>query len=196
VIQTNEDNWPERRPYRLGDQLESGSSPVMIYDITEMQVRCQIGEMDITRVHQGQDAFVTTTSDGGKRYRGKVALVEELAQESNVWQGGTPGKKVFPLLVTMSETDPRHLRPGMTVDLEIVVDTVRDATTAPIRTVFTEDGKRVVYRAGGEGFERVPVTTGDRNDLVIELRSGVRAGDRLALVRPPAVPVRTAEVKR
>lgn len=196
VIQTNEDNWPERRPYRLGDQLESGSSPVMIYDISKMQVRCQIGEMDITRVHQGQDAFVSTASDGGKRYRAKVALVEQLAQESNVWQGGTPGKKVFAVLVTLNETDPRRLRPGMTVDLEIVVDTVPEATMAPIRTVFTENGKRFVYRASGEGFERVPVTTGDRNDLMIELRSGVRGGDRVALVRPPVLPARTAEVKR
>jgi multidrug resistance efflux pump len=196
VIQTNEDNWPERRPYRLGDQLESGSSPVMIYDITKMQVRCQIGEMDITRVHKGQDAFVTTTSDGDKRYRAKISLVEELAQESDVWQGGTPGKKVFAVLVTLDETDPRRLRPGMTVDLEIVVDTVPEATMAPIRAVFAESGKSFAYRAVRDGFERVPVTTGDRNDLMIELRSGVRAGDRVALARPPVLPLRTAEVKR
>ncbi len=196
VIQTNEDNWPERRPYRLGDQLESGASPVMIYDITKMQVRCQIGEMDITRVGKGQDTFVTTTSNGGKRYQAKVSLVEELAQESDVWQGGTPGKKVFAVLVTLNETDPRRLRPGMTVDLEIVVDKVPEATMAPIRAVFTEKGKSFVYRTVSKGFERVPVTSGDRNDLLIELRSGVRAGDRVALVRPPVLTLQTAEVKR
>ncbi len=196
VIETNEDNWPERRPYRLGDQLESGSSPVMIYDVSRMQVRCQIGEMDITRVHKGQDVSVTTTSDGGRPYRAKVSLVEELAQESDVWQGGTPGKKVFAILVTLKETDPRRLRPGMTVDLEIVVDTVPEATMSPIRAVFPENGKSFVYRAVREGFERVPVTTGNRNDLMIELRSGVRAGDQVALARPTVPPLRTVEVKR
>ncbi len=196
VIQTNEDNWPERRPYRLGDQVESGSSPVMIYDVSKMQVRCQIGEMDITRVRRGQDAFVTTVSNGGRRFRAKVSLVEELAQESNVWEGGTPGKKVFAVLVTLTETDPRQLRPGMTVDLEIVVHTVPNATMVPIRAVFTEGGKSFVYRATGQGFERVPVTTGDRNDLMIELRGGVRAGDRVALVRPPATPARAARASK
>ena len=196
VIQTNDDNWPERRPYRLGDQVETGSAPVMIYDTSKMQVRCQIGEMDITRVHQGQETFVTSTSEAERRYRAKVALVEELAQEANVWQGGTPGKKVFGVLITLSESDPSRLRPGMTVDLEIVVDKVPEATMAPIRAVLTENGKQFVYRVRGEGFERVSVTTGDRNDLMIQVRSGLRAGDRVALVRPPALPVRTAQVKR
>jgi multidrug resistance efflux pump len=196
VVETNDYNWPERRPYRLGDQLESGASPVKIYDTSRMQVRCQIGEMDITRVHQGQDAFVSATSQSGKRYRAKVALVEELAQEANVWQGGTPGKKVFGVLVTLGESDPTRLRPGMTVDLEVVLDSVREATMAPIRAVFTENGKRFVYRARKDGFERAPVTTGDRNDLMIEVRSGVRVGDRLALERPLALPVRTEKVTR
>jgi multidrug efflux pump subunit AcrA (membrane-fusion protein) len=84
----------------------------------------------------------------------------------------------------------------MTVDLEIVLDSVREATMVPIRAVFTEDGKRSVYRARGKGFERVPVSTGRRNDLMIELRSGVVVGDRVALERPSALSVRNAEVKR
>jgi multidrug efflux pump subunit AcrA (membrane-fusion protein) len=84
----------------------------------------------------------------------------------------------------------------MTVDLEVVLDSVREATMAPIRAVFTENGKRFVYRARKDGFERAPVTTGDRNDLMIEVRSGVRVGDRLALERPLALPVRTEKVTR
>jgi macrolide-specific efflux system membrane fusion protein len=199
VIETNSENWPERRPYRLGDQVQSGASPVRIYNTSKMQVRCQIGEMDISRVHAGQEAFVTTPGQAGKRYGGRVALVEELAQEANVWQGGTPGKKVFGLLVTLGEADPVHMRPGMTVDLEIVLDSVREATMMPIRAVFTANGQSFVYRVRegglpGQGFERVPVTIGTRNDLLVEVRSGVRAGDKVALESPPEPPVRHAEV--
>lgn len=185
VIETNTDNWPERRPYRLGDTVRSGSSPVRIYDFRKMQVRCQIGEMDISRVRQGQAAYVLTPAGNGRRYRAKVELVEELAQESNVWQGGTPGKKVFGVLVTLLENDPARLRPGMTVDLEIVLDTVREATMVPIRAVFTEGKQHVIYLAEKRGFTRCPVTVGTRNDLLIEVRGKVRVGDRVALERPP-----------
>ncbi|MCJ7750331.1 MAG: hypothetical protein MUQ65_04465, partial [Armatimonadetes bacterium] len=188
VIETNTENWPERRPYRLGDQVGAGVAPVTIYDFTHMQVRCQIGEMDISRVHQGQEALVLSSAQIGKRYRGKVAVVEELAQESNVWEGGTPGKKVFGILVTLAETDPAHLRPGMTADLEIVLDSVRETTMVPIRAAYKEDGRSVVYRPRGTGFEAVPVTVGQRNDLMVEVQGDLKVGERVALERPPAEP--------
>lgn len=188
VIETNTENWPERRPYRLGDQVGAGVAPVTVYDFTRMQVRCQIGEMDISRVHQGQEALVLSSAQIGRRYRGQVVVVKELAQDSNVWEGGTPGKKVFGILVTLDETDPAHLRPGMTVDLEIVLDSVREATMVPIRAVYEDRGRSVVYRARGEVFETVPVTVGRRNDLMIEVQGELKPGERVALERPPVDP--------
>jgi len=188
VIETNTENWPERRPYRLGDQVGAGVAPVTVYDFTRMQVRCQIGQMDIFRVHQGQEALVLSSAQIGKRYRGKVAVVEELAQESNVREGGTPGKKVFGILMTLDETDLADLRPGMTVDLEIVLDSVREATMVPIRAVYKENDRSVVYRAGGTGFGAVPVTVGRRNDLMVEVRGDLKPGEQVALERPPVEP--------
>jgi multidrug efflux pump subunit AcrA (membrane-fusion protein) len=157
---------------------------VTIYDLTDMQVRCQIGEMDISRVRADQDAYVIS-GKGGQRYRGKVALVEELAKEANVGEGGTPGQRVFGVLVTLEETDPARLRPGMSVDLEVVLERVPEVVLAPIRALFDESGERVVYRADDGTFERVPVTTGLRNDLFVEVHSGLRTGDLVALERPP-----------
>ncbi len=185
VIGTNTENWPERRPYRLGDRVSTSGSPVTIYNFKKMQVRCQIGEMDIPRVHTGQEAWVRPSAQSDKRYRGKVTVVEELAQESNVWQGGTPGKKVFTVIVSLLETDPSHLRPGMTADLEIVLDRAREVKMAPIRSIFQEQGKSVIYRVRGEIYERVPVKTGARNDLQIEVTGGVNPGDWVAQERPP-----------
>jgi HlyD family secretion protein len=188
TIQTNDNNWPERRPFRLGDAMEHGAAPIKIYDVNRMQVRCQIGEMDISRVHKGQSVWVTTPAQPDHRYKGTVEIVEELAREANVWQGGTPGKKTFGLLITLAESDPARLRPGMTVDLEIVLDSVREATMAPIRAVFAEKNKHYVYKAVGDGFVRTPVTLGTRNDLLIEVRGGIKVGDKLALALPPMPP--------
>ncbi len=195
VVQVNEDNWPERRPYRLGDALTSGESPVRVFDPAKMQVRCQIGEMDILRVRQGQRAWVTAPTEPDRRYRGTVSLVEELAQSSDVWHGGSPGKKVFGVLVSLEETDPAHLRPGMTVDLEIELGSVRQATMVPLRAIFPEGNRTVLYRAQGEGFTAVPITVGSRNDLLVEVKGDLKAGDQVALARPPRPPA-GREVKR
>ena len=210
VIDMNTENWPERRPYRVGDEVGQRHAPVMIYNVEKMQVRCQIGEMDISRVRNGQKAFVLSPIQPGRRYAaevvavepeagawaaggapggrypGEVMAVEELARDANIWEGGTPGKRVFGALVRLTESDPVHLRPGMTVDLEIILQDLEDVMTVPIRTVFDEKGRSFVYRRRGDGFEPVHVTTGTRGDLLIQVRSGVRPGDRVALNRPPA----------
>jgi hypothetical protein len=131
---------------------------------------------------------VSSPTAPDKRYKAEMATVEELAQEANVWQGGTPGKKVFGALIRLDEADPAHLRPGMTVDLEIVLGSVREATMVPIRAVLKEKNRSFVYRGGPNGFTRVSVTTGTRNDLLIEVKGDLKVGDRVALDRPPITP--------
>lgn len=190
VMETNTTNWPERRPYQLGDQIQAGTSPVQVYDFSKMQVRCQIGEMDISRVQKDQSAQVFTTAQPEKRYSARVELVEELAQEANVWQGGTPGKKIFGVLIVLLETDPLHLRPGMTADIEIILKQVPDVLKVPIRAVFTEEDKSFVYRRANNRYERVPVTTGTRNDLQIAIEGHLAPEETVALEKPVETLVR------
>lgn len=185
VIQTNTSNWPERRPFRLGDRVDSGAAPVTIYDLTRMRVRCQVGEMDIPRIKRGQRAFVFARGSK-RRFPGKVIVVEELGREANVWEGGTPGKQVFGLVVALEKTDPSLLRPGMSADLEVVVEHRPQATLVPVRAIFREGNETVVYRARGKGFERVRVEIAARNELYADVRRGVAPGDRVALERPGA----------
>jgi hypothetical protein len=74
------------------------------------------------------------------------------------------------------------------VDLEIILDSVREATMVPIRAIYKEGDRSVVYRAQEAGFEAVPVTVGKRNDLMMEVRGNLKAGDKVALERPPMQP--------
>jgi multidrug efflux pump subunit AcrA (membrane-fusion protein) len=69
-----------------------------------------------------------------------------------------------------------------------VLDSIREATMVPIRAVYKEDDRSVVYRPRGTRFEAVPVTVGQRNDLMVEVRGDLKVGERVALERPPAEP--------
>lgn len=186
VLDTTRQSSGERRPWRVGDELRTGQAPVLIYDLEEMHVRCHIGEMDISRVREGQEAFVLSPSQSGRRYGARVGAVEELAREAEIWHGGTPGKKVFGALISLTESDPAHLRPGMSVDVEIVLEDLKDVITVPIRAVLRRNGETVVYRKRGQDFEPVPVTIGSRSDILIAIRGPIRPGDRVALTRPSA----------
>ncbi|UCH34588.1 MAG: hypothetical protein JSV65_19045 [Armatimonadota bacterium] len=71
---------------------------------------------------------------------------------------------MFGVLVTLDKADPARLRPGVTVGLEMVLGGVNHAVMVPTRAVFKEKQRSLVYLAQGGTFERVPVTTGMRND--------------------------------
>ena len=179
-------DWQDRHTWREGDEVNRGWGVLEIYQ-PQMQVRCKIGEMDITRVRKGQRAYVLSLSKPGRRYPATVKYVEGLARPGSIWRGDSPGKRAFQALVSLEERDPVALRPGMSVDLEIVLDEVKHSTMVPIRAVY-QDGKRsVVYRKQGQRFVPVPVKIGKRNDLLVAVAGNLKEGDRVALVRPPSV---------
>ena len=203
----------ERRPWRVGDEIWPRSAPVSIYNMAQMEVRCQVGEMDISRVRKGQKAFVLSPTRSGKRYLGRITSVDETVHDAG-FMTGTAGKKVFGAFIGLDQTDPTTLRPGMTVDVEIVLDDLQNVVAVPIRAVFRQQGKPFVYRQRGESlrpdsvgagmaarraqprFERVPVTLGTRGDLLVAVRGRLRRGDRVALSPPPVAQMLLAEARR
>ncbi len=74
--------------------------------------------------------------------------------------------------------------PNEFVSASIVVAVKRRALAVPKSAVLVRDGRTLVVRAdAGEGgrtaYVPVPVETGDESDDAIEIRSGLKAGDRV-----------------
>ena len=74
--------------------------------------------------------------------------------------------------------------PNEFVSASIVVAVKRRALAVPKSAVLVRDGRTLVVRANaGEGdkiaYVPVPVDTGDESDSAIEIRSGLKAGDRV-----------------
>lgn len=186
MVTTNHSDWMDQHPWRVGDELDPGDRALQIYNSEKMRVSCQIGEIDISRVIKGQLAYVLCPSRPGKRYRAKLTMVEEMARPTEVWSGDTPGKRTFAARVEIAEADPGHLKPGMTVDLEIVLADRKQVLAVPVRALFHEGKQAVVYRQRGVRFERAAVTSGVRGDLKVEVKGPLHPGERVALSRPPA----------
>jgi multidrug efflux pump subunit AcrA (membrane-fusion protein) len=98
---------------------------------------------------------------------------------------------VFPVEATVDKADAANLaliRPGMTADVKIHVDTKGGVIALPIEAVVKEGPKSFVHRVlgvekGQQRTEKVEVKTGARNDREIEIASGVKEGDQV-LIKP------------
>ena len=117
----------------------STGAQVQIADLSQMQVTVQVSEDDITRIVADQKATVTfsalpdVTLDATVTH---IAITPSSSGSSDYSDGGASVTYDVDLLIP--SPDP-HLKPGMTADVEIVLDSVDDAIIVPSTAVWEGD---------------------------------------------------------
>jgi len=178
--------------FKVGDQVERRQILCQLPDLSKMKITVKVGESDAPRLKVGTPTLIRLDAVPGKVFHGTVDSISVLATETEIWQGGTPGKRQFQVKVMLEENDPKTLKPGMTADAEFICDTVSKAVYAPIEAVVEQDGKTFVFLKNGKKFKRVRVVTGKQNDNFIAVTKGLKPGEVIAL-RDPTRPAETQE---
>jgi HlyD family secretion protein len=164
---------------QVGDQVSPGSIAFRLDDLSRLLVDVRISEVDINRVHTGQQAIMTFDGILGKEYRG---IVIEVAQVGTVTQG------VVEFMVTVELDDADEaVRSGMTAAVNIVVSELSDALLVPNRAVRVQNGQRVVYILESGELKTVGITLGLSSDTTSEvLETELKVGD-LIVLNPPQI---------
>ncbi|MFA6112018.1 MAG: efflux RND transporter periplasmic adaptor subunit [Candidatus Latescibacterota bacterium] len=165
----------------VGDQVWGGQPLLDIPDLSKMEVLCLVGEVDVKRMDPGQSVFIRMEAFPGPVWHGKVARLAPMATP----QPGAPTVHVFEVIIDIDEQDPR-LKPGMSAEVEVVVETVPDVLSLPLDAIFPVGGRQVAYRRHGRGFEPVSVKLGHQSATAAVIDSGLAVGDVVAL-RDPTV---------
>jgi HlyD family secretion protein len=169
-----------------GTQTFSSGTPLMqIADLSRMQVRVQVNEVDVARVKVGERATIELDASRGEHLPGRVTAVAPASGAPQAAQGqggggggGNPGIVKFEVKIDILESDPR-LRPGMSANVDIITAERKGVLVLPVEAV---DLKRArVKRQVGEKIVEEPVKLGLQGDNLVEIRSGLKEGDRVLL---------------
>ena len=163
----------------VGDQVWSGKPLLDIPDLSKMQVRCLIGEMDIERVHIGQGANIRLEAFPGPVFSGVTSELATMASP----QPGAPDIQVFELVIDIDEQDDR-LKPGMSAEVEIILEVVPDVLSIPLTALFNREQGFAVFRLEDGDYEEVIVELGEKNATDAIVTSGLSDGDIIALEDP------------
>ena len=83
-------------------------------------------------------------------------------------------------LQAIAENKDRHLKPGMFVEIEIPSEETQDILAVPEAAIQEVEEKSVVFVQQSETeFRMVPVVTGSASDGVVEVRQGLKVGDKV-----------------
>jgi HlyD family secretion protein len=163
---------------REGATVRERQSIITIPDMTKMSVRVKIHESYIKKVKKGQKARITVDAFPDKILDGEVTQVGVLPDSQNMWMN--PDLKVYLTTVTIQGTND-WLKPGMSAKVEIYVSRLPDVVYVPVQAVSAVDGKQVCYLPNGHKPEQRPVEVGEFNDEFIEIKSGLKEGDKVLL---------------
>ena len=153
-----------------GQHFERNMELYRIADITRVWVLAEVSEEDEAFLHPGEPAQVIL-SGTGRRYGAQVT--------SSVPQSEAGGGTVKVRLEL--ENSGLHLRPGMLVDVDLLVR-VPAAVTVPL-DALVDSGvhSRVYVQYGEDVFAPREVQTGWRTADQVEIRQGVAPGERVVV---------------
>lgn len=179
------------RRYGNDEKIEEGATIrykqtiITIPDMTRMGVKVSVQESHIKKIKVGQKARLIADAEPEKTLSGEVKKVAVLP-DSTRWFAN-PNQKVYPTEIHIDGTQD-WLKPGMSAQVEIVVNQLEDVLHVPLQCVSSDAGETVVWVSEGGRPRRQPVVIGDFNDNFIEVREGLDENDMVYLARPDGVP--------
>ena len=174
-----ERSWRSGEKIQEGDGLWSGNPLVKIPDLSTMQVRLQVGEIEAQKLQKGQPATVSISSAGRMTLSGRVASV---ARRATPVKRGSKVKQVE-VIVELDSTRA-DLTPGLTADARITVEERPGAFVVPLECVFRQDSLNVVYVRGTDVFAPREITVAVEGADFAVIEGPLEDGAALALRRP------------
>lgn len=129
----------------LGTVQNAGTDIMVISDLSRMEARVDIGEMDIVLLQPGQNARLEVDSFKDKKFAGMVTDVANSSKDMNVASGfggmggssSSSGQSATQFQVRIRFTEPDTFRPGMSVSATIETRTRTNVIAAPIAAITT-----------------------------------------------------------
>lgn len=165
-----------------GDGGTSGGALIQIADLSQMTVKVQVNEVDISRIAVGQAARVTFSALPDALLDAQVTRISTVSAADPY--GYNYGVVTYDVELLIPDPVP-ELKPGMTASVEILLQHVPDALTVPVSTLATDDGTSyyvyVMTDPETQACERREVTVTAQSATNAALEGDLADGDLVVL---------------
>ena len=161
------------RPFYAGEMPSSGNPIITVMDLSQVIARAHVSQEDARHLKMGDVANLLPL-DGGAQVSGKVTLISPALDPSSttveVWvQASNPGNR---------------LKPGTSLRVEMIAQTVRNALIIPAAAVLTSpSGNTSVIVVDSENKpQKKSVSLGIRDAGNVQVTEGLESGERVVTV--------------
>lgn len=156
-----------------GDIAKETEALLKVADVTKLKVSATVSEFDASSIKLGQTVNITSDGIRDKVYTGKIIFIDPQAKKSGDETGVTIDASI--------ENSDDLLKPGFSMDIEILTGEANDALAVPITSILTdEQSQKYVFMVTPENtLKKTIVTTGVYGDMYVEVKSGLSEGDKI-----------------
>ncbi|MGE5577382.1 MAG: efflux RND transporter periplasmic adaptor subunit [Syntrophothermus sp.] len=166
--------WVNVKP---GDKVTTQTLLLNLVAHRAMEITVSVDESEIGQVKPGQRASVALNDADQTEVPGVVSRVGRTGAEES-------GVVVFPVTIRVDQGRAQaRLRPGMSADVTIYASSTGKVLAIPTSAVIDRQGQTLVRLWDPTEPKFVPVILGVRNGSFVEVRSGLKEGDRVMLRR-------------
>ncbi|HLE56340.1 MAG TPA: efflux RND transporter periplasmic adaptor subunit [Rhodothermia bacterium] len=195
----------------IGESITSGVSSFnagtvlfSVADVSKMIVKAGVNEVDIGKIRVGMPVKVTLDAYPKVLFKGKIDRIAPAVRVDDK-------VRVFDVEIRL-DAQGRELRSGMTANIEVIGERIEKVLTVPVESVFKRDDQEIVYvkkaidlktfaedakkeKKGDDAkkadkdawkkfFDKRPIVTGLADNSKVQIVSGLKAGDEVALEDP------------
>jgi HlyD family secretion protein len=164
---------------KVGDSTWRMEVVLQVVGLDKMIGKGEVDEIEMSRVAPAQPVTLRLDALPDVQLRGKV---DSIARSVRAKSGADPSKVVEIKIALEATKSP--LRPGMRFRGEVEVERVPDVVQIPSDAVFVTPEGPIAFREQGGHVEEVKLELGKRSSTMIEVKSGLAAGDRVTRVDP------------
>ncbi|MBO5763308.1 MAG: efflux RND transporter periplasmic adaptor subunit [Lentisphaeria bacterium] len=176
---------PDRRwgndEIKIGMDVSKGHILLTIPEMSNLMVDFDLPESYRSKTKAGDRVIISPDSLPGVKFEGMISRIATLPVNQIFWDDSSP--KIYRSRITLDQQDPRLVN-GMTVQLDVVSEVLKNVLFIPVEAVFEDDSRFFVYRNVNGSPEEVDVKIGRSNDNFVEITDGLKDGDIVYLYRP------------
>lgn len=164
-----------------GATVRERQALVTLPDLNEMKVNARIHESRISLIRPGMTVKVKVDAFIEEDFHGVIDSVASVP--SSTGSSFMRDIKEYEAVVKLIDGPEKvsRLRPGLTANLEVLVDSRDDVLQAPMQAILTIVGKQFAFVVRGDNVERVEVQIGQTSERMIEVLKGLDEGDQVVM---------------
>lgn len=160
----------------LGAAANAKAAVVTIADMDSLQVEADVSESNLEKIKVGQPCEITLDALPDIRFRGITHTIVPTADRS---------KATVMVKVKFVDQD-RRILPEMSAKVAFLERPVQPGEQRPVvavnpQAVLSQDQKHFVFIVKEDKAVKVPISTGARIGDLLQLTSGIKAGDKIVL---------------